>query len=284
LSATYAPFHVANPRAGSVNLPNTANSLGQSRFNTMYTRLAQIDGGLRANSPYGDPLEGLGELYGRARDMMYNATVDAAFTISQADDTRYGGTSFGRACVVAKQVLASDQGTRFIQINFNGWDHHAGIYAAQGSSMVTMGPQLDAGLAGLIDDLKSAGLYANTMIVVVGEFGRTPKVSGADGRDHYLLQSALLAGGGVKGGKIIGATNNTDEGGGLGATVTDYGWSGSGNTGPRFVRPEDIESTILSAMGIDWTTVRYDDPFGRGYEYVPFSKDGQYGPINELFT
>lgn len=284
LGADYAPFHVTNARAGSVNLPNTTNTLGATRFNTMYTRLQQYDGSLRTDSPYGDPLEGMGALYTRARDMMYNETVNAAFSIAQADDTRYGGSAFGRACVVAKQVLAADQGTRFIQINFNGWDHHQDIYAPQGNSMVTLGPQLDAGLAALIDDLKGAGLFSNTMIVVVGEFGRTPRLSNANGRDHFRYQSALFAGGGVRGGKIIGATNNTDAGQGLGATITEFGWNGSGNTGPRVVWTEDVESTILTAMGIDWTTVRYDDPYGRGYEYVPFAKAGQYGPINELFT
>ena len=54
--------------------------------------------------------------------------------------------------------------------------------------------------------------------------------------------------------------------------------------GPRTVWAEDVEATMYSALGIDWTTIRYDDPFGRGYEYIPFAKDGTYGPIKELFT
>ena len=58
----------------------------------------------------------------------------------------------------------------------------------------------------------------------------------------------------------------------------DYGWSRQ-----RYVRPEDVEATIYSALGIDWTTVRYDDPFRRGFEYVPFSKQDVYGPIDELW-
>jgi hypothetical protein len=87
----------------------------------------------------------------------------------------------------------------------------------------------------------------------------------------------VFAGPGVKGGRTIGTTSAD------GSTVTDYGWKGSGTTGPRLVRPEDIESTIYSAMGIDWTTIRYDDPFHRGFEYVPFASQGNYGPINELW-
>ena len=108
-------------------------------------------------------------------------------------------------------------------------------------------------------------------------------VTAAGGRDHFLIQSAMFAGGGVKGGKAIGATNTTGTAPYPGGIITDFGWAGSGSTGPRVIRPEDIESTLYSAMGIDWTTVRYDDPFGRGFEYVPFAKIGTYGPINELF-
>jgi uncharacterized protein (DUF1501 family) len=141
-----------------------------------------------------------------------------------------------------------------------------------------MSPALDNGLAALLDDLKGSGRLGETLVVVMGEFGRTPRISAAGGRDHYLLQSGLLAGGGVKGGKIIGVTSAD------GSQVTDFGWAGSGNTGPRYVRPEDIESTIYSALGIDWTSIRYDDPFGRGFEYVPFAKQGTYGPVNELFV
>jgi hypothetical protein len=87
-----------------------------------------------------------------------------------------------------------------------------------------------------------------------------------------------MAGGGVRGGKVIGATNAT------GSTIANFGWAGSGPGGARTAWAEDIEATMYSALGIDWTTIRYDDPFGRGYEYIPFAKDGQYGPIKELFT
>jgi len=87
-----------------------------------------------------------------------------------------------------------------------------------------------------------------------------------------------FAGAGVKGGKVIGATSAD------GSKTTDYGWNGSGTTGPRWVYPEDVEATIYSAMGIDWLKVRMDDPFHRGFEYVPFASAGTYGPINELWT
>ena len=84
--------------------------------------------------------------------------------------------------------------------------------------------------------------------------------------------SIAFAGGGVRGGRVVGQTDAA------GTTVTDYGWSKN-----RDVRPEDVTSTIYSALGIDYTTVRHDDPLGRGFEYVPFAKDGTYQPIEELW-
>ena len=114
---------------------------------------------------------------------------------------------------------------------------------------------------------------SETLIVMAGEFGRTVgPVTPAGGRDHLLQQTVIFAGAGVTGGKVIGATNAT------GSDTTDYGWSRQ-----RYVKPEDVEATIYSAMGINWTTVRYDDPLGRGFYYVPNSDQDIYGPINELW-
>ncbi|MEO8098910.1 MAG: DUF1501 domain-containing protein [Acidobacteriota bacterium] len=279
LNASYAPFQVT-PRAGAASITNTTNSNGQTTFSTMYSRLGQYDGAMRAQAPYGADLKDMDKLYSAARDMMYNPVVDAAFTVSNADSFRYGngtaGTNFGNALVVAKQALAADQGTRFVQINFGSWDHHQNIYAA--NVLPAMAQQLDNALGALIDDLKASGRFGETLIIMMGEFGRTPALSAAAGRDHYSIQSVLFAGGGVTGGKVIGATNAT------GSAIADFGWAGSGSGVKRTVWAEDVEATMYSALGIDWTTIRYDDPFLRGYEYVPFAKDGNYGPIKELFT
>ena len=277
LPASYAPFQVT-PAVGRASISNTTNGSGQATFNSMYARLGQYDGAMRSAAPYGSPLKDMDAMYGQARGLMYNNTVDAAFTVSTADSLRYGNgtaaTGFGNALVVAKQILAAEQGTRFVQINFGSWDHHQNIYAA--NVLPAMALQLDNGLGALFDDLKASGRFNDTLIVMMGEFGRTPALSAAAGRDHYSIQTAMLAGGGVRG-KTIGATNAT------GSAIAEFGWAGS-NGSPRTVWAEDIESTMYSAMGIDWTTIRYDDPFLRGYEYVPFAKDGQYGPIKELFT
>ena len=281
--ATYAPFRV-NEGGGNTNagVTDTTNRQGQAQFNTMFARLHQIDDPLRLNAPYGMALSDYNDFYARANSLMYNPVVNQAFGFTAADSQRYGSTSFGNACLVAKQVLAADQGTRFVQISFGSWDMHQDIYGTanpRGNNMFTMGPQLDNGVGALLDDLESSGLLSETLVVMVGEFGRTPGgLTPAGGRDHYVLQTAVFAGAGVKGGRAIGATSAD------GSTVTDYGWNGSGTTGPRYVWPEDVEATIYSAMGIDWTTIRPDDPFHRGFEYVPFASQGTYGPINELWS
>jgi hypothetical protein len=272
--ASYAPFKITPATSG---VPNTTNSLGQTRYNTLWSRLHTLDNPLRINSPLGTTVQNYDEFYNSGNELMYNTAVQQAFSYSAADSTRYGGTSFGNACLVAKQVLAANQGTRFIQITVGGWDMHQDIYGAsnpKGTNLFTLCPSLDNGVGALLSDMEANGQLNNTLIVMAGEFGRTVgPVTAAGGRDHLIQQSIIFAGAGVTGGKVIGATNAS------GSDTVDYGWSRN-----RYVKPEDVEATIYSAMGINWTTVRCDDPLQRGFEYVPFSEENLYGPINELWT
>ena len=141
------------------------------------------------------------------------------------------------------------------------------------SNVNSLGRQFDTGLGTLIADLKASGLLDQTLIVAMGEFGRTIGMPNTTvGRDHFMQQAALVAGAGIKGQRAIGSTDSN------GRDTLDPGWSRN-----RSIRAEDIEATIYSALGIDWTTVRRDDPFGRGFEYVPFSDQDLYGPIHELW-
>jgi uncharacterized protein (DUF1501 family) len=199
--------------------------------------------------------------------------VTSAFSFTSADSVRYGSSSTGNAMLVASQVLKANQGTRFIQITSNdGWDMHQNIYAAA-TGLPAKGKLLDAGLSALMTDLKSNGLFDNTLIVMVGEFGRTVgPLTAAAGRDHWPQQFAFFAGGGIKGGTVVGQTNAT------GSDTSVYGWSQK-----RYVYPEDIEATIYSALGIDWTSVRHDDPLGRGFEYVPQTGAVPFYPVHELW-
>jgi hypothetical protein len=270
LPATYEPFKTA-PNANG--LANTTNADGATRFNAKYSLLESLDGAQRAKSPYSEVMEDYGDFYNSARGLMYNPTVDRAFRYTAADSARYGSTGFGNALLTAKQVLAANSGTRYIQVTLGGWDMHSGIYAANGTSLFTLGKTLDDGYAALIADLKAAGLLEETLVVMMGEFGRTVgRLNDQAGRDHYTQQFAVFAGGGVKGGRAIGQTDA------LGLETTEFGWSEQ-----RDIRMEDIEATIYSALGINWTNVRYDDPFGRGFEYVPYASEGLYKPVHELW-
>lgn len=270
LPAQYEPFKTAPSTTG---LANTAHPDGAARFTAKYDLLESLDAPLRAKSPLSPVMEDYGAFYQSARGLMYNPTVDQAFKYTAADSARYGNTGFGNALLTAKQVLAANSGTRYIQITLGGWDMHSGIYAPNGNSMFTLGRTLDNGYGALIADLKAAGLLNETLVVMMGEFGRTVgALNNQAGRDHYTQQFAVFAGGGVKGGRAIGETDAQ------GARTTEFGWSEQ-----RDIRVEDIEATIYSALGINWTNVRYDDPFGRGFEYVPYAGEGLYKPIEELW-
>jgi hypothetical protein len=272
--ATYAPFKIVPAVTG---IPNTSNPLGQARFGDLWSRMHTLDNPLRINSPLGTPVKDYDEFYNSASQIMYNTPVQQAFGYSATDSARYGNTSFGNACLVAKQALAANQGTRFIQITLGSWDMHQDIYGTanpKGNNLFTMCPTFDNGVGALLADLQTSGLLQETLVVMAGEFGRTVgPVTPAGGRDHLVQQSIVFAGAGVTGGKVIGATNAS------GSDTVDFGWSRH-----RYVKPEDVEATIYSAMGINWTTVRCDDPLMRGFEYVPFSEQNAYGPIDELWT
>ena len=126
----------------------------------------------------------------------------------------------------------------------------------------------------LISDLKSDGLFDETLIVAIGEFGRTVgPLNSQAGRDHHLQQAVLMAGAKIRGQRAIGKTDSA------GGSTDSPGWSRE-----RDIRPEDIDATIYSALGINWATTRRDDPLGRGFDYIPFAASQDlYGPIHELW-
>jgi uncharacterized protein (DUF1501 family) len=203
---------------------------------------------------------------------MYNKSVTQVFNFDQTTRNSYGNSGFGNACITARNLLRANLGTRFVQISFGSWDHHVNIYAPN-ATLQLMARQFDAGLGQLIADLKQDGTLDQTLIVAMGEFGRTVgPLNQNNGRDHLSQQTALFAGAGVRGLRAIGSTDST------GAIIGDPGWSQQ-----REVKPEDIEATIYSALGIDWTTVRHDDPLNRGFEYVPTNESYAFAPINELW-
>ena len=188
--------------------------------------------------------------------------VSDLFKFSAADAQRYGNSSFGNACLVAKQLLAGGRGARFVMVSVGRLGHaqqrlqqergDEPLHASRASSTRE--------LASLIGDLKATpgkdggqDALRRDARSSCGEFGRTVgNLNGQGGRDHFASEFAFFAGGGVKGGRVIGATDAT------GSTTID-----SAGPGPRRLGAEDVEATVYSALGIDWTTIRRDDPLGR---------------------
>jgi hypothetical protein len=275
-SGKYAPFDVT-PAAGG--LANLTNQDGEATFTSRYSMLLAADAPLRTlPSTFGTKVDEMADFYSSARQLMYDPAVSNAFRFAASDQTKYGNNAFGNACVTARNVLWSDLGTRYVQITLGGWDNHQNIYQTN-AGIYPSARQLDVGLANLIADLavipgsNGKTKLDETLIVVKGEFGRTiGNPTSQQGRDHYFVHSALVAGGGIQGGRVLGKTTPD------GAYVEVAGWSED-----RPVYAEDIAATIYSALGINYTTVRHDDPLGRGFEYIPTTGSYIGSPIAELF-
>ncbi len=284
LPAKHGPLHLESASGG---LQYSEYPDGQGPFQRRWALLEQFETG--GNGPYAGEVAGMLSHYADARRMMFNPAVSAAFRFTEEEHLRYGASAFGDAVVTARKIIEQDQGTRFIQVELDGWDHHNEIYqhGVPGANAIDMdsgiyakAAEFDPAFAALIEDLEASGRLAETLVLVCGEFGRTPGPlsNQRNGRDHLLQMFFVLAGGGVRGGTVIGATNEIG-GKGPGNFTTEPGWSRQ-----RDIRPEDIEATIYSALGIDWTTVRLDAPLGRGFRYVPLSEEDVYAPVEELWA
>jgi hypothetical protein len=269
LQSKYGAFKVTAAPGG---LADAEHPAGASRFNRRLNLMRSLDDGLRISSPDGKAMEDYDGFYKAAQGLMYDPVVNRSLGFTAADSARYGSSPLGNACLVASQVVKAEQGTRFIQItSADGWDMHSNIYLPP--FLPAKGRILDDAISAMLSDLKAAGLLSTTLVVMLGEFGRTlGPLNNARGRDHHPQQFAFFAGGGVRGGTILGATDAT------GSDVAEYGWSRQ-----RYVYMEDVEATIYSALGIDWTYVRTDNPLHTRFEYVPGSLQDVYGPIHELW-
>lgn len=179
----------------------------------------------------------------------------------------YGDTEFGRSCLKARRLL--EHGSRFVTVNMfhslSGkitWDCHAHPQAAPatvhdyGSRIC---PEFDHVFATLLDDLSQRGLLHETLVVAAGEFGRTPRINARGGRDHWFgAWSALLAGGGIQGGQVLGATDAR------GCTAAE-----------RPVQPAELGATILHSLGID-LSAQLGTPAGSEFPVAAAS------PLSEL--
>lgn len=270
LPAKYAPFGVLTDAEGLATL---AHPEGATRFARRWDLLHQLDAA-RATGVLGKSSLDMNDFYDQSKTLMDAPGINDLFQFDDAEHERYGSTTFGDSLIVARNLVSAGKGTRFVQTTLGGWDHHSDIYSPEAEqSLYAQCEELDVALGSLLTDLESGGILDETMVVLVSEFGRTVgALNGQGGRDHFLRNSIVFAGGGTRGGRAIGQTDAQ------GVEAIDFGWSQK-----RDVRPEDVVCTIYSALGIDYTTVRTDDPLGRGFEYVPYAKEGGYAPIEELW-
>jgi len=236
------------------------------------------------DSPRTRLFEDIDEHYQSAYPMLSNPKAGKIFSVPKDESQRYGGSGLGDACIMARNIVEAGAGAKFIFISHDGWDLHIKAFDKSAkNNQYQMCWELDAALAALLDDLESrtdkAGrsLIDRTFVMSLGEFGRTPgHLTLREGRDHYRYAAVgLFAGAGVKGGQIIGATDQ--EGG----KVVDPGWHKS-----RSIYPEDVMVTLYSVLGIDWAKKISKTPSGRAFEYIEnISPQGYltFGEIKELF-
>lgn len=275
LGGSYMPMMPVANRAGITTLTHPFfGAQSEQRFEERFRLLQDLDAPIRAN-PYNEIMGAYAGYYARAKSMMYNAAVDAIFKFTVDDENRYGATTLGRSLIVARNAIRANNGTVFINATQGGWDTHADQFnRGVATQNYTLSRDLDLAAGSLIEDLRASGDLAHTLVVIMGEFGRTPgPLNSRGGRDHYRpVMSVALAGGGVRGGRTIGITDST------GAAITSPQWKGD-----RPIYPEDITATIYSALGIDWTKGINDTPSGRRFYYINGAVEGRYTPVEEVF-
>jgi hypothetical protein len=276
LGGPYSPMMPPATRTGVATLShNFFGTASQQRFEDRFRLLQDLDQPLREN-PLNEQVAAYGGYYARAKSMMYNDAVDAAFKFTVDDESRYGANGIGRALIVSRNAIRSNLGVSFVNVTQGGWDTHVGQFdRAVTANIYNLTNDLDRSVGALVEDLRASGNLDSTLIVMMGEFGRTPAgLNSRGGRDHYRnAMSVAMIGGGVRGGRVLGATDAT------GANIIDPGWSYG-----RPIYPEDIASTIYSALGIDWTKTIDDTPSGRRFYYITKTGEDGFRPVEEIWS
>jgi hypothetical protein len=247
-----ADFHVRD-----VTLPG---GLGDERFLARQELRQQVDQLVRLNDEVaGDPVAVLDEFYQQGHRLITSPEAQRAFDIHREPESvrdAYGRNSLGQRALLARRFV--EAGVPFVTLHENGWDQHRDIFKRLKKQL----PPFEATVAALINDLDQRGRLDSTLVVALGEFGRTPKINPRAGRDHWAdAMSVMFAGGGIPGGLIVGATDRK-------------GYAAS----ERILSPENFVSTIYTKLGISPNKVFYT-PEGRP---VPLVTDPT--PIQELIS
>ena len=242
----------------------SANRLNRRR------NLREIVDGVVGSFENSDDARLLDSSFHQAYTLISSSNAREAFDINLEDNAvrdRYGRNKFGQSCLLARRLV--ERGVRFVTVNmfetvFNEitWDIHGSApFSPISCYSDLVGPMFDNGFSSLVEDLQDRGMLENTLIVAMGEFGRTPKINPAGGRDHWPgCWTTVFAGGGIQGGRVVG---ESDE---IGALPKD-----------RPVTPAEVVATVYHQLGVDLET-ELDGPGGRPVPIVDYNVE----PIYEL--
>lgn len=251
----FAPLMINDPDDG-INNVRTNSWFTEERFNSRLNVAKKLD--QKFASTYNvKNVRAYADMYDDALKMMKSEELKA-FDLSAESDTlrrNYGTDRFGQGCLLARRLV--EHGVRFVEVTFGSWDTHNANF----TRVPELCDELDAALSTLLQDLESRGLLQETLVVLATEFGRTPEINANDGRDHHAPGfTCLMAGGGIRGGQVWGATD-------------ENGHKAVENP----VTIPDFNATIGYALGLPLDQVLYS-PSKR-----PFTVADKGQPITKLF-
>lgn len=243
LGVDYEPFVVRDPG----RMPdNVTSGVSPQRLRRQLELQSQLEAEF-AKRVGAQPVANQRGIYEKAARMILGPSTKA-FDIGGEPETvkrQYGETPFGRGCLLARRLV--EAGVPCVEVRSNGWDTHQDNFNATGR----LAGQVDPALAALIADLKQRGLLETTVVLWIGEFGRTPRINPRGGRDHYpRVFSAAIAGGGIRGGQVVGASTAN------GTSIAE-----------RPVTVNDLFTSVCKALQVDPTRERIS-PQGRPIKIV----------------
>ncbi|MCA9123409.1 MAG: DUF1501 domain-containing protein [Planctomycetaceae bacterium] len=254
LGSTAAPFVVeADPNSPGFSVPDLAPPLevSSNRLDNRRALLSQVNRFERAAEVHANTnAKAMNTFQQKAFDLMTSTATKSAFDIAQEPEKlrdAYGRHSLGQSCLMARRLV--EAGVRCVLIDHTNWDTHYNNFTVLKNDLL---PHLDSAMPTLLQDLSDRGMLESTLVLVTGEFGRTPRINKDAGRDHWGPSTAIaMAGGGIQGGMVLGASNERAE---------------KPATEPK--GPADLAATIYHCLGIDPKTT-FHTPEGRPIPIVP---------------